>query len=134
MSGELILELSHHYGLENFYDTGATMITLINRSYCKKLIVLLPGQNHPEQYHKKKDETFHILYGEIELSLDSKKMKLQKGDIVTIEPGVKHLFNTSNGAVIEEISSTHFENDSFYTDDTINQNKNRKTLLSYWMD
>jgi N-acetylneuraminate synthase len=36
--------------------------------------------------------------------------------------------------VIEEISSTHFKEDSFYTDETIMKNKNRKTVLTYWMD
>jgi N-acetylneuraminate synthase len=35
--------------------------------------------------------------------------------------------------VIEEISSTHYKEDSFYTDESINQNPNRKTLLTYWM-
>lgn len=37
------------------------------------------------------------------------------------------------GAIIEELSSTHISNDSFYTDDAINTKPDRKTLLSYWM-
>ena len=48
-----VLEISHHYGIENFYDTGLSMITVVNEEYCKKLLFLLPGQSHPEQYHKK---------------------------------------------------------------------------------
>ena len=39
---------------------------------------------------------------------------------------------TQNGIIIEEISSTHFVNDSFYTDKKIMQNKDRKTLLTHW--
>jgi len=53
--GQAQLEISHHYGLDNFHKTGITMLTVINREYCKKLIVVLPGQNHPEQYHKVKE-------------------------------------------------------------------------------
>ena len=30
-----ILEISHHYGIENFYETGLSMITVVNEEYCK---------------------------------------------------------------------------------------------------
>ena len=33
-----VLEISHHYGIENFYDTGLSMITVVNEEYCKKLL------------------------------------------------------------------------------------------------
>jgi len=41
------LEISHHYGIEKFNKFGISMITVINREYCKKLIIVLPGQKHP---------------------------------------------------------------------------------------
>lgn len=128
------LEISHHYGLDDFFETGLTMLTVVNRTYCKKLLILLPGQKHPEQYHKSKDETFHLLYGDLQLELDGTKTVCAPGDVVTVDPGVKHAFYSQQGAVIEEISSTHYRDDSFYTDPAINANPNRKTLLSYWMD
>jgi hypothetical protein len=53
--------------------------------------------------------------------------------VVTIGPGVRHAFTSPHGSVIEELSSTHFQNDSFYTDDAINKNTHRKTHLKYWM-
>lgn len=56
--------------LERFDEMGLTMLTVINRSYCKKLLMLLPGQRHPEQHHKQKEETFHVLHGSLTLSLD----------------------------------------------------------------
>ncbi len=132
--GEADLEISHHYGIENFYEVGITMITVVNREYCKKLIIALPGQSHPEQYHKKKEETFVILYGDVELTLDDKKTSLHKGDVVTIEPGVRHRFNTKNGCIIDEVSSTHYKDDSYYTDKKISDNKNRKTFITHWLD
>ena len=30
------LEVSHHYGIEKFYEFGTSMITILNRYYCKK--------------------------------------------------------------------------------------------------
>lgn len=128
------LELSHHYGMQRFEEVGLTMITVVNRGYCKKLLVSLPGQQHPEQYHNQKEETFHILYGEVDITLDSVTNTYRQGDVINVEPGVRHAFVSQTGCVIEEISSTHFKHDSFYTDDTINQNGNRKTVLTYWMN
>jgi len=126
------LEISHHYGLDKFYESGLTMITVVNREYCKKLLITLPGQTHPEQYHKKKEETFVVLHGDVTLYLDDKPQLLHKGDVVTIEPGVRHKFDSNNGCIIEEVSSTHYKDDSYYTDMVIAQNPDRKTFIPYW--
>lgn len=132
--GGVDLEISHHYGIDKFDEFGLTMITVVNRSYCKKILVSLPNQKHPEQYHNQKEETFHVLHGELHLTLNGKTEIHHPGDVIVVEPTVRHQFVSPTGCVIEEISSTHFKNDSFYTDDNINQNQHRKTLLTYWMD
>lgn len=132
--GRSELEISHHYGIERFWEAGLTMLTVVNRAYCKKLLILMPGQRHPEQYHKQKEETFHILYGTIQLKLDGIQQTCKPGDVVTVDPGVRHSFISNDGAVIEEISSRHFTQDSFYTDPAINVNRYRKTLISSWME
>ncbi len=131
--GETELEISHHYGLERFDEVGMTMITVVNREYCKKLIVVLPGQAHPEQLHKQKEETFHILHGEAHITLDGEERRCGVGEVVTVARGVRHAFRSETGAVFEEISSTHHTNDSYYTDPAIQANPNRKTFLTYWM-
>jgi sialic acid synthase SpsE/mannose-6-phosphate isomerase-like protein (cupin superfamily) len=125
------LEISHHYGLENFLKFGLSMITLINRHYCKKILICLPNQVHPEQYHLKKEETFNIMFGSVELTLDSVLKTLHPGDIVTILPGQRHEFVSHDGAVLEEISSTHIKDDSLYTDPKISQNLNRKSFIKW---
>ena len=127
-----ILEVSHHYGLEKFHETGMSMVTVVNEEYCKKVLIMLPGQNHPEQYHEKKKETFHVVHGSVDLVLDGDSKVAKPGDVITIEPGVRHAFSTSNGCVIEEISSTHFVNDSYYTDPAIAENTKRKTFINFW--
>jgi N-acetylneuraminate synthase len=127
------LEISHHYGLEHFGEFGVTMLNVVNREYCKKLLIVLPGQGHPTQYHERKEETFHVLYGDLDLKLDDKERVLSAGDIVTIERGMRHAFSSRSGAVIEEISTTHFGQDSFYLDPAITNNPNRKTFVTHWM-
>ena len=126
------LEISHHYGLESFDKFGLTMITVVNREYCKKLLILLPGQEHPEQFHKKKEETFHVLWGSGSLLLNDVEHGIKPGDVHVIQPFTKHSFKTQQGLILEEISSTHYIDDSFYTDELIHQNKNRKTFLTHW--
>jgi sialic acid synthase SpsE/quercetin dioxygenase-like cupin family protein len=131
---QLELELSHHYGLEWFRETGSAMITVINREYCKRLVLLLPGQSHPEHWHILKDETFHILYGEIDVLLEGTQRTCITNDVLVIPRGAKHEFRSATGAVIEEISSTHNVDDSGYTDTSIGANSQRKTYITNWMD
>ena len=132
--GKAELEISHHYGIDKFEETGCTIISVINREYCKKLIIVLPGQKHPEQYHKIKEETFVVIHGDVLLTLDGVSRECKSGDIVTVDRGMRHVFSSKNGAIIEEISSTHYTDDSYYTDENILKNSNRKTVLTYWME
>lgn len=132
--GRLELEISHHYGIDRYEQYGAAMVTLVNRTYCKKLIVVLPGQSHPEQWHEVKEETFHVLWGDLSLDLDGVGRKLGTGDIVVVERGVRHAFRSDGGCVIEELSSTHEGADSFYTDPAVRQNRDRKTYVTYWLE
>jgi sialic acid synthase SpsE/mannose-6-phosphate isomerase-like protein (cupin superfamily) len=131
--GKAELEISHHYGLARFNETGLVMITVVNREYCKKLLAMLPGQDHPEQYHNKKEETFVVLHGSMKLWLDGEERDVGPGDVITVGRGVRHRFKATTGVVFEEISSTHIVDDSFYTDPAIALNKDRKTFLAYWM-
>jgi sialic acid synthase SpsE/quercetin dioxygenase-like cupin family protein len=131
--GKAELEISHHYGIEKFDETGLVMITVVNREYCKKLLAMLPGQDHPEQYHNKKEETFVVLHGSMKLWLDGAERDCNPGDVITVGRGVRHRFKATTGVVFEEISSTHIVDDSFYTDPAIAKNTDRKTFLAYWM-
>lgn len=128
------VEFSHHRGIQKFDEIGATIIDCINREYCKKIIVQTPGQSHPTHYHKKKEESFQLLWGDMRVNLDGKEKDLILGEIILVQPGVWHGFSTQNGCVFEEISTTHFNNDSFYKDATINDQKRerRKTVVENW--
>lgn len=133
------LELSHHYGIERFNETGISMLTVFNEEYCKKLIVVLSGQSHPPQRHNIKKETFTVLHGSLQLHVSensiflNKDVILKRGDSFTITPGMWHAFTTSEGCVIEELSGHHDSKDSYYLDEDISTNKNRKTIVDYWL-
>ena len=128
------LEISHHFGIERFHETGAVILNFVNRSYCKKAIVMLPGQHHPEHSHKVKEETFFILHGSMTLNLDGIVSTLHSGDSVLVSPGQWHGFKTETGVIFEEISSTHVAQDSYYKDPAITANTSRKTFVTYWLE
>lgn len=133
--GELYnVELSHHYGIDEFNNYGATIINLINREYCKKLIIVLPGQKHPCHYHKIKEETFQLLFGDLNIILNTKNHKMKLGEIITIKRNDEHAFESYNGAIFEEISTTHHIGDSYYCDKEIQKKDlmERKTYIESW--
>jgi quercetin dioxygenase-like cupin family protein len=128
----LPLEISHHYGLNRFHEFGTSIIEIINREYCKKYLFIFPSQLHPEHYHKVKEETFICLFGEIELIVNNNLTILKAGELRTILPGEKHSFSSKFGAIIEEVSTKHLTDDSYYSDPKIQDNAERKTKVSYW--
>ncbi len=131
---DFVIELSHHHGIGHFRNTGAILFNVVNREYCKKVLVMLPGQQHPVHYHKLKEETFHVLWGDLEVELNGVKAALKRGDKLLIERGAKHAFASRNGAIFEEISTAHILRDSYYDDPFISRKDpiERKTFLETW--
>ena len=128
------MELSHHYGLENLAETGVILITIINDIYCKKLVGLLKGQKHPTHRHYKKDETFHVLQGKVIVVRNDVKHILNKGDKIDIRAGDWHSFESKEGAIFEEVSTTSIVGDSEYKDIKINNLDpyERKSQIYKW--
>ena len=129
------IEISHHYGLRRFREFGAVIITCINRDYAKKLVIQLARQKHPYHFHKQKEETFQLLAGDLEIVKDGHKFTMQPGDTLLVEPNQWHKFHTLEGCIFEEVSTTHFNNDSFYEDPAIaRMNRDqRKTKVDNWL-
>jgi sialic acid synthase SpsE/quercetin dioxygenase-like cupin family protein len=128
------VEISHHYGIANFRKNGALIVNVINREYCKKLIVVFPGQVHPFHYHQKKEETFQLLWGKLRVEMEGRVYDLKPGQTLLVERGADHSFTSENGAIFEEISTTHIKNDSFYKDEKIARLDplERKTMIDSW--
>lgn len=134
LGNDFEVELSHHYGKKHFRRTGAVIISIVNREYCKKLIIVLPGQEHPVHMHKVKEETFQLLYGDLDCEVNGERHLMKPGDTQTILRGDKHSFRSINGAVFEEISTTHVKGDSYYDDEEITRQDlmERKTIIKVW--
>lgn len=129
------VEISHHYGMQHFRQTGAIIINIINREYCKKYIIVLPGQQHPFHAHKVKEETFQVLYGDLKVQIEGEKDRvLYPGDMQTVLRGMMHAFSSETGAIFEEVSTQHMKSDSFYKDPEIAMQDpiERKTYLKKW--
>ena len=128
--GEL-LEISHHFGVEELWSYGCCIVNVLNRSYCKKLILMAAGQEHPEQFHKVKEETFRILNGTLQLAIDNTVRVLHEGDTMLIPIHAKHAFKALTDVVIEELSTTSSPEDSYYTDARISSRPrtSRKSMV-----
>ena len=120
LCGSEKIEISAHYGLEKFNKYGALIIEKINREYCKKIIIVTAGQQHPTHRHIKKEEAFELLYGDCIINLNGKEIEMIKGKPILITKGTDHSFNSIHGCVIEEVSTTHSTGDSIYSDVQIN--------------
>jgi N-acetylneuraminate synthase len=128
------VEFSHHHGIPEFRNSGAVLITCFNRAYCKKIVVQLPGQEHPRHYHKTKEETFQVLSGTLHVELDDQTRILASGQTLLIQPGVFHRFWSPEGAIFEEVSTHEVAGDSHYQDPNINATPVavRKTEVENW--
>jgi len=128
-----VMYLSHHYGLDKFRTYGAAIIECFSLAYCKKIIVQLPNQIHPRHRHLVKEEAFHVLWGELKLSLGDdggEGYVLHPGDWKPVELGQIHGFaGGPEGVVFEEISSKEHENDSYYKWPDEKVHKDRKTKV-----
>ena len=134
LNSEFGVEFSHHYGAEHFREVGALIIDCINREYCKKLILVLPGQKHPSHFHKRKEETFQVLTGVFESVIDGHHRIMKPGETALVQPGVWHEFWSKDGCIVEEVSTTHYNDDSVYSDKKINdlERAERKTIVKNW--
>jgi N-acetylneuraminate synthase len=118
--------------MHHFRQTGAVIVSCFNREYCKKLIMMLPGQKHPNHKHIKKEETFQVLWGDLEVTRNNDEVfQLRPGDHLLVQRGNWHRFTTRNGVIFEEVSTTAYKNDSHYEDEEIAKldPMERKTVL-----
>ncbi len=134
LGDDISIEVSHHYGLDRFRETGCVLINSINREYCNKFLILLPGQKHPHHKHKQKEETFHVLWGDLEVDLEGDLIHLEPGDKLLVERDQMHAFRTRKGCIFAEISTRSIRSDSFYQDQRIAEMDplERKTIVEQW--
>lgn len=95
--------------------------------YCMKMLCMDAGKQMSWHYHKLKDETFYLLDGEVILlwSMDdcmvdghfeSSKANVKRllmGEVFHVPVGMKHRLIAERDSRIMEVSTQHFEEDSY---------------------
>lgn len=109
----------HHRGKELFEETGSIFINVVNREYRKSYVLMLPNQQFPAHYHRIKQESFYVLSGTLDVTVENEKISIPAGGIINIERGQMHSFGSKEGVIFEEISTTYTTNDSFFDDPSL---------------
>ena len=91
-----------------------------NEKYCGKILFVVKDRKCSLHYHKIKDETFYVQNGKIVLhyGMDEKTARnywttLGRGDTFHIPVGMIHQFSALKDSEIIEISTQHFDEDSY---------------------
>jgi mannose-6-phosphate isomerase-like protein (cupin superfamily) len=98
---------------------GHEFIIHNDEEYCGKILVFYKGSKFSMHYHIKKKETWYVnegsfLFNWIDTDTAEKHTNtLHKGDVVTIPRGMPHQLEALENSEIFEISTQHFDTDSY---------------------
>ena len=98
---------------------GSAVIFANNDMYCGKLLRFDKGSRFSMHFHMKKDETWYLAEGTIRLNwIDTKDASkrsevVRVGEVIRNRPGEPHQVEALSDAVIFEVSTTHFDEDSY---------------------
>lgn len=98
---------------------GHELVIHNSSDYCGKILVFKAGCKFSMHYHILKQETWYVNQGEFEFvwieTNSAKRFKkiLKVGDVVTITRGLPHQLIALTEGEIFEISTEHFDSDSY---------------------
>jgi len=92
---------------------GSEVWLVNNDMYCGKILSLNKDAHCSLHYHKIKEETFFILEGKVLMEVGKDTRTMVCGDSVHIKPRTNHRFTGLVDSKILEISTQHFEDDSY---------------------
>ena len=98
---------------------GEELIIENNDKYCGKLLIFKAGCKFSMHYHMIKDETWYVDKGEFTYkwidieTADTIEQYLKPGDIVRQRPGQPHQLIALTDGVVFEVSTQHFDSDSY---------------------
>lgn len=98
---------------------GHELIIENNELYCGKVLVFKSGCKFSMHYHLLKDETWYVNKGEfIYRFINTEKgltneIKIKEGDVVRQRPGQPHQLIALTDGEIFEVSTTHYDSDSY---------------------
>lgn len=98
---------------------GYELIIENNENYCGKILHFTQKAKFSMHFHIKKHETWYVQSGKFILSYintnnaDHHKKEILPGDVIVIKPGQPHQLETIDGGDIFEVSTKHYDNDSY---------------------
>ena len=98
---------------------GEELIIENNELYCGKLLIFKAGCKFSMHYHMIKDETWYVKEGEfIYRWIDTETAEvneriMKEGDSVRQYPGQPHQLEALSDGVVFEVSTQHFDSDSY---------------------
>jgi mannose-6-phosphate isomerase-like protein (cupin superfamily) len=98
---------------------GEELIIENNEKYCGKLLIFKKGCKFSMHYHMIKDETWYVdkgtfMYRWIDTeTAEVNETTLKPGDVVRQRPGQPHQLEALEDGVVFEVSTQHFDEDSY---------------------
>ena len=98
---------------------GHELILVNNEKYCGKILVFKAGCKFSMHYHLIKQETWYVNKGQFTFNwidtntAERNTLYLREGDVVTIPIGMPHQLTSIEEGEIFEISTEHFDSDSY---------------------
>ena len=98
---------------------GEEIVIENNEMYCGKVLIFKKGCKFSMHYHMEKDETWYVEHGEFIYrwidteTAETKIVALNKGDVVRQRVGQPHQLEALTDGVVFEVSTQHFDEDSY---------------------
>jgi mannose-6-phosphate isomerase-like protein (cupin superfamily) len=98
---------------------GRETIFVNNDMYCGKILHFNTGAKFSMHYHLKKKETWYVMHGKFQFKYINTKTAdiisdiLEPGDVITNEVGEPHQVICIEEGDIFEVSTTHYDSDSY---------------------
>jgi quercetin dioxygenase-like cupin family protein len=117
---DLTVEAQPYQGELHEKAWGHELWIINNELYCGKLLVFKAHKQFSMHYHLLKDEAWYISKGKFEYKfIDTETAELRskivkEGDCIHLMPGQPHqMLALTEGATIFEVSTQHFDSDSY---------------------
>jgi len=98
---------------------GGEKVIVNNDKYCGKILYFMKDKKCSWHKHIVKQETFHLLEGQLLLKYgysedieQAEEKLLEEGDVFEVPPGLCHQMLALKDSKLLEVSTTHFEEDS----------------------
>lgn len=105
---------------------GSFELFTLNEKSTVKLVNVNSGKRLSLQYHSKRSDFWKVVVGKIEVTLNSAKTILKRGETITIPVGAIHRITGIEDSIILEISFGEFnEKDIVRLDDDFGRSKKR---------